>query len=105
MSSKCYLNTNANYRNITFQDMLMKIKRGVLLHSKKLFSSASVLNCLFKGTSTFFLKELPQMGPVLFHLVIKMSKTYCGVVEAYQALEMKIKYLTQNEKFVLLYRK
>lgn len=34
-----------------------------------------------------------------------MSKTYCGVVDAYPALEMKIKYLTQNEKFVLLYRK
>lgn len=34
-----------------------------------------------------------------------MSKTYCGVVAAYQALEVKIKYLTQNETFVLLYRK
>lgn len=47
---------------------------------------------------------MAQMGPVLFHLVIKMSKTYCGVVAAYQALEVKIKYLTQNETFVLLYR-
>lgn len=71
-------------------------QRPALIHSKKLFYSASVLNCLFKGTTTS-----GTNGVVLFHLLIKMSKTYCGVVDAYQALE--IKSLTQNQKMVLLY--
>lgn len=64
------------------------------MHSKKLFYSASVLNCLFKGTTTS-----GTNGVVLFHLLIKMSKTYCGVVDAYQALEMKINLLHRMKKW------
>lgn len=84
----------------------MKIKRGVLLHSKKLFSSASVLNCLFKGTSTFFFKGTTTNGASFISSCNKNVKNilWCGRGLSGLGNE-NYKYLTQNEKFVLLYRK